>query len=396
MITITINGKKQTIEKEITILELLQQKNINPRIVTVEVNEKIIPKEEYDKFLIKNGDVIEFVFFMGGGSYIVYNSELRVNDIKEKKLKKVGSKIAENVLDLFFNTPIVKLNKTNENPNVEIYAKLESFSPGGSVKDRIAVAMIEDAEEKGILKPGGVVVEPTSGNTGIGIALVCAVKGYKCILVMPETMSLERIYILKSFGAEVVLTKAEEGMEGSIKKAEEIVKKTKNAVMLQQFKNRANPEIHRKTTAKEIIECFKDGLDYFVAGVGTGGTITGCGEVLKEKFSNIKIIAVEPATSAVLSGGQPGPHKIQGIGAGFIPEILNTKIIDEIITVKDEDAYQTSKLLAQKEGILCGISSGAAYFAALKIAKRENNKKILTIFPDTGERYFSIHSYFEF
>lgn len=317
--------------------------------------------------------------------------------MKNKKEKKVGAKIANNVLELFFNTPIVKLNKIVEKDSACIYAKLEMFSPGGSIKDRIALAMIEDAEKKGILKPGDVIVEPTSGNTGIGLALVAAVKGYKCILTMPESMSLERIYILKSFGAEVVLTPAEEGMQGAVKKAESIVKKTKNAVMLQQFKNQANPKIHSETTALEILECFDDGFDYFVAGVGTGGTITGCGEVFKKKLPNVKIVAVEPETSAVLSGKPAGPHKIQGIGAGFIPEILNTKIIDRIITVSDKDAYYTSQLLAKEEGIFCGISSGAACFAALKIAKEVGKgKKVVTIFPDTGERYFSVHSYFEF
>ncbi|MDW8056417.1 MAG: cysteine synthase A [Elusimicrobiota bacterium] len=317
--------------------------------------------------------------------------------MKNEKEKKAGAKIANNVLELFFNTPIVKLNKIVEKDSACIYAKLEMFSPGGSIKDRIALAMIEDAEKKGILKPGGVIVEPTSGNTGIGLALVAAVKGYKCILTMPESMSLERIYILKSFGAEVVLTPAEEGMQGAVKKAESIVKKTKNAVMLQQFKNQANPKIHSETTALEILECFDDGFDYFVAGVGTGGTITGCGEVFKKKLPNVKIVAVEPETSAVLSGKPAGPHKIQGIGAGFIPEILNTKIIDRIITVSDKDAYYTSQLLAKEEGIFCGISSGAACFAALKIAKEVGKgKKVVTIFPDTGERYFSVHSYFEF
>ncbi|MCS7150919.1 MAG: cysteine synthase A [Endomicrobia bacterium] len=317
--------------------------------------------------------------------------------MKNEKEKKAGAKIANNVLELFFNTPIVKLNKIVEKDSACIYAKLEMFSPGGSVKDRIALAMIEDAEKKGILKPGDVIVEPTSGNTGIGLALVAAVKGYKCILTMPESMSLERIYILKSFGAEVVLTPAEEGMQGAVKKAESIVKKTKNAVMLQQFKNQANPKIHSETTALEILECFDDGFDYFVAGVGTGGTITGCGEVFKKKLPNVKIVAVEPETSAVLSGKPAGPHKIQGIGAGFIPDILNTKIIDRIITVSDKDAYYTSQLLAKEEGIFCGISSGAACFAALKIAKEVGKgKKVVTIFPDTGERYFSVHSYFEF
>lgn len=317
--------------------------------------------------------------------------------MKNEKAKKVGSEIANSVLELFFNTPIVKLNKIVEKDSACVYAKLEMFSPGGSVKDRIALSMIEDAEKKGLLKPGGVIVEPTSGNTGIGLALVAAVKGYKCILTMPESMSLERIYILRSFGAEVVLTPAEEGMQGAVKKAESIVKKTKNAIMLQQFKNPSNPQIHKKTTALEILECFKDGFDYFVAGVGTGGTLTGCGEVFKEKLPNVKIVAVEPETSAVLSGQPAGPHKIQGIGAGFIPEILNTKIIDRIITVSDKDAYYTSQLLAKEEGIFCGISSGAACFAALKIAKEiGKGKKVVTIFPDTGERYFSVHSYFEF
>ncbi len=313
----------------------------------------------------------------------------------DNRLKKSGTEIAKNVLELFFNTPIVKLNKVVK-PNIaEVYVKLEMFSPGGSVKDRIALAMIEEAEKEGKLKPGGIVVEPTSGNTGIGIALVCAVKGYKCILTMPESMSLERIYILKSFGAEVVLTPAVEGMEGAVKKAEEIVKKTKNAIMLQQFKNKANPKIHSQTTAKEILNCFKDGFDAFVAGVGTGGTITGCGEVFKKELKNVLIVAVEPKNSAVLSGGTPGPHKIQGIGAGFIPDVLNTKIIDRIIQVEDEEAFEMSKRLAKEEGIFCGISSGAACYAALKIAEElGKGKKVVTIFPDTGERYFSVHHYF--
>ncbi|MCM8784934.1 MAG: cysteine synthase A [Candidatus Omnitrophica bacterium] len=316
-------------------------------------------------------------------------------DRDKNKLKKCGAKIAENVLELICNTPMVKLNRIVEKNSAEIYAKLESFSPGGSVKDRIALSMIEDAEKKGKLKPGGVVVEPTSGNTGIGLALICAVKGYKCILTMPESMSLERIYILKSYGAEVVLTPAIDGMEGAIKKAEEIVKKTKNSFMPQQFKNTANPEIHRQTTAKEILEACDGKLDAFVAGVGTGGTITGVGEVLKEKIKNIKIVAVEPENSAVLSGKEPGPHKIQGIGAGFIPEILNLNVIDEIITVKDDEAYQIAKRLAREEGLFVGISSGAACFAALKVAKDlGKGKKVVVILPDTGERYFSIDQYF--
>ena len=286
---------------------------------------------------------------------------------------------------------MVKLNKIVDKDIAEIYAKLEFFNPGGSVKDRIAFAMIEDAEKKGILKPGATIVEPTSGNTGIGLAMICAVKGYRCIITMPESMSLERVYILKSYGAEVVLTSAIEGMQGAIKKAEEIVKKTKNSFMPQQFENPANPEIHRRTTAKEILEATDGELDAFVAGVGTGGTITGVGEVLKKVNPKVKIVAVEPAGSAVLSGKKPGPHKIQGIGAGFIPKVLNREIIDEIITVEDEQAFQTAKLLAKEEGLLVGISSGAACFAALKVARNlGKGRRVVVIFPDTGERYFSV------
>jgi len=316
---------------------------------------------------------------------------------KEKRIfKKSGAEIAENVLELIENTPLVKINRLSEKTDAEIFAKLEMYSPGGSVKDRIALNMIEDAEKKGILKKGSIVIEPTSGNTGIGIALVCAVKGYKCILTMPESMSLERIYILKSFGAEVILTPAHLGMDGAVKKAEEIVRKHKNAIILQQFRNKANPEMHRRTTAKEIIKCFPEGIDVFVAGVGTGGTITGVGEVLKSKFKDILIVAVEPETSAVLSGEKAGPHRIQGIGAGFVPDVLNTDIIDDVIKVSDDDAYQMTKRLAKAEGIFCGISSGANMFGALKVAKEiGRSKKILTIFPDTGERYFSTNQYFE-
>lgn len=319
------------------------------------------------------------------------------NFFSNRTEKKSGKKIAENVLELIFNTPIVRLNRIIEPEMATIYAKLESYSPGGSVKDRIALSMIEEAEAQGKIKPGeSVIVEPTSGNTGIGLALVCAVKGYKCIITMPESMSQERINILKIFGAEVVLTPANEGMRGAIKKAEEIVKDNKNAYMPQQFKNLANPEIHRKTTAQEILNCFEGTeIDAFVSGVGTGGTITGVGEVLKKKYPGIKIIAVEPEKSAVLSGNPPGFHRIQGIGAGFIPEVLNKEIIDEIIRVSDEDAYRTAHLLAKEEGIFCGPSSGAACFASLKIAKKlGKGKKIVVILPDTGERYLSLHQYF--
>jgi len=313
----------------------------------------------------------------------------------ETKSKKCGANVAKNVLELICNTPMVKLNKIIEKDMAEIYAKLELFNPGGSVKDRIAISMIEDAEKRGKLKPGATVVEPTSGNTGIGLAMVCAVKGYKCVLTMPESMSLERIYILKSYGAEVILTPAIEGMQGAIKKAEEILKKTKNSFMPQQFVNTANPEVHRKTTAKEILEATDGKLDAFVAGVGTGGTITGVGEILKKKNERIKIIAVEPSTSAVLSGKNAGPHKIQGIGAGFVPEILNREIIDEIVTVEDNQAFHTAKRLAREEGLFVGISSGAACFAALKVARDLGaGKRVVVIFPDTGERYFSIEQYF--
>ncbi len=306
-------------------------------------------------------------------------------------------KIVENVTELIGHTPLVKLNRIVEGHAADILAKLEYFNPGGSVKDRIALAMTEDAEQKGILKPGSVVIEPTSGNTGIGLAMVCAVKGYRCIITMPETMSLERIYILKAYGAEVVLTPGSQGMKGAIKKAEELHKKMPHSFMPQQFKHLSNPEAHRKTTAKEILVQTGGQLDAFVAGVGTGGTITGVGEVLKKHNPGIKIIAVEPKASAILSGGTHKPHKIQGIGAGFIPDILNRAIIDEIITVSDQDAYNTAKLLTKKEGIFGGPSSGAALAAALIVAKRlGKGKRIVTIFPDTGERYFSMTQYFEF
>jgi cysteine synthase A len=307
----------------------------------------------------------------------------------------VNQKVAQSVLDLIGNTPIVKLKKVVSKNSAEILAKLESFNPGGSVKDRICLSMIKEAEKQGKLKPGAVIVEPTSGNTGIGLAMVCAVKGYRCILTMPESMSVERRFILKSYGAEIVLTPAEEGMTGAIKKAEEILKKTKGAFMPQQFNNPANPEIHRKTTAREILLATDGKLDAFVAGVGTGGTLTGVGEVIKKKNSKLKIVAVEPSASAVLSGKCPGPHKIQGIGAGFIPQVLNCKIIDEIITVEDNEAFEMAKRLAKEEGLFVGISAGAACFAALKVARDlGKGKRVVVILPDTGERYFSMEQYF--
>ncbi len=310
---------------------------------------------------------------------------------ENNKIKKSGIKPANNVLELIFNTPIVRLNRIVEPDMANVYAKLEFFTPGGSLKDRIALAMIEDAEKKELINSQTVIVEATTANTGISTALVCAVKGYKCILVMPKSMNIEIKKIFEIFGAEVVLTSEEEGIQGAVKKAEEISKNTKNSFMLQQFKNSTNPEIHRETTAQEILSSMSGEIDAFVAGIGTGGTITGVGEILKRKNNNIKIIAVEPENSAVLSGKEPGTHKIQGIGAGFIPEVLNRSIIDEIITVSDEDAYQTAKKLAILEGVFCGPSSAAACFAALKIAKElSKGKKVVTIFPDKAERYISM------
>lgn len=306
-----------------------------------------------------------------------------------------SDRLAANVLDLIGNTPLVKLNRIVEPGMSDILAKLENFNPGGSVKDRICLAVVLDAEKKGLLKKGSTIIEPTSGNTGIGLSMVASVRGYKCILTMPETMSLERIYILKSYGSEVILTPGIEGMQGAIKKAEELLKKTPNSFMPQQFVNPANPEIHRKTTAMEILKATGGNIDIFVAGVGTGGTITGVGEVFKKHNPKIKIIAVEPKTSPVLSGGKPGPHKIQGIGAGFIPAILNRSIIDEIIQVGDNDAFKTSRRLAKEEGLFVGISAGAAAWASLKVAREIGSKKVIvTIFPDTGERYFSMEQYF--
>jgi cysteine synthase A len=309
----------------------------------------------------------------------------------------VSDTIIKNITELIGNTALIKLNRVASPLDAHILAKLEHLNPGGSVKDRIALAMIEDAENKGILSSDSVVIEPTSGNTGIGLAMVCAVKGYRCIIIMPETMSLERIYILKAYGAEVVLTAASEGMKGAIKRADELHKKIPKSFMPQQFKHLANPKVHREATAKEILRQTQGNLDAFVAGVGTGGTITGVGEELKKYNPEIKIIAVEPQASAVLSGKTHKPHKIQGIGAGFIPDILNRGIIDEIITVTDKEAYAYAKLLTRKEGIFAGPSSGAALFAALKIAARfGQGKRVVTVFPDTGERYFSMTQYFEF
>lgn len=296
----------------------------------------------------------------------------------------------DNILSHIGNTPIVKLNRITGSDDAEIWAKLEGFNPGGSVKDRIALSMIEAAERDGRLKPGGTIVEPTSGNTGIGLSLVTAVKGYRLILTMPETMSLERRQIFQAFGAELVLTPGSKGMMGAVEAAEIILKKTPEYFMPMQFENPANPDIHRRTTAIEILDALGPEIDGFVAGVGTGGTITGVGEVLKSKKGDIWITAVEPAGSPVLSGGNPGSHKIAGIGAGFYPGVLNTRIYDEIITVTDNDAAAIARRLAKAEGILAGISSGAAAWAALKVARRlGKDKKVVVIFPDRGDRYLS-------
>jgi cysteine synthase A len=298
-------------------------------------------------------------------------------------------KIANDITKLVGNTPLVRLNKIAKDVNAEIVAKLEFFNPCGSIKDRIGVSMIEAAEKKGLLKKDSVVVEPTSGNTGIALAFVCAVKGYKLILTMPDTMSNERRNVLRALGAELVLTPGSEGMNGAIKKAEEIVKKNPKAFMPQQFKNPANPEAHRRTTALEIWKDTDGKVDILVAGVGTGGTITGVAEIIKKKKPSFKAIAVEPTASSVLSGNKAGTHKIQGIGAGFIPDVLNKNIVDEVIQVTNKEAMVTTILLARMEGIFAGISSGAAVYAALKLGKKEENKGklIVVILPDLGDRY---------
>lgn len=292
------------------------------------------------------------------------------------------------------STPTVKINKLGS-PDATILAKLESFNPCGSVKDRIALSMIEDAEKQGLLKPGTVIVEPTSGNTGIGLALVCAARGYTLKLTMPESMSIERRKLLRILGAEIVLTPAESGMKGAVDEANLIKSEDPNVFVPQQFINPANPEVHRRTTAEEIWNDTDGNLDIFVAGVGTGGTITGCGEVLKARKGDIRTIAVEPTDSAVLSGQPPGPHKIQGIGAGFIPEVLDLDVVDEIFQVTNDQAMETARLLASKEGILAGISAGAAMYAAAEVSKRPENKgkTIVVIIPDTGERYLSTELY---
>jgi len=303
------------------------------------------------------------------------------------------SKIAKNLTDLIGNTPLLELSNYNKANNLEarVIAKLEYFNPAGSVKDRIGYAMIKDAEDKGLISKDSVIIEPTSGNTGIGLAFVAAARGYRLILTMPDTMSVERRSLLKAMGAELVLTPGSEGMKGAIRKAEELAAQTPHSFIPQQFKNPANPEIHRKTTAEEIWNDTDGQVDIFVAGVGTGGTITGVGEVLKSKKPGVQIVAVEPFDSPVISGGNPGPHKIQGIGAGFIPDTLNKAVLDEVYKVKNDEAFETARKLSKIEGLLIGISSGAAVFAATQLAKRPENKgkTIVVLLPDSGERYLS-------
>lgn len=307
------------------------------------------------------------------------------------------AKLVQSITQLIGDTPLVRLNRVVPEGSAEVYVKLEFQNPGASVKDRIAISMVEVAEAEGKLKPGDTIIEPTSGNTGIGLAMVAAAKGYRAILVMPETMSMERRNLLRAYGAELVLTPGAEGMKGAIKRAEEIQAENPNYFMPQQFKNLANVKVHRETTGPEIVEAINahDGkLDAFIAGIGTGGTITGAGSVLKENFPGVKIYAVEPAASPVLSGGKPGPHKIQGIGAGFVPDILNTSIYDGVIQIENEEAFETSRRVAKEEGILGGISSGAAITAALRVAKELGaGKRVVAVIPSNGERYLSTPLY---
>ena len=307
------------------------------------------------------------------------------------------ARILNNIVKTIGNTPMIRLNKMENGLEAEVIAKLEFFNPLGSVKDRIGVAMIEAAERDGMIRPNTVIVEPTSGNTGIALAFVCAARGYRLCLTMPDTMSIERRKLLRHLGAELFLTPGGRGMTGAIAKAEKILSTTQDAYMPNQFTNPANPEIHRKTTAKEIWQDTNGGVDIFVSGVGTGGTITGVSEVIKARKPSFRAVAVEPADSPVLSGGKPGRHKIQGIGAGFIPDVLNVNIIDEVITVTNEDAFETARKLAKTEGVLCGISSGAAVWAALQVAKRNENrgKQIVVALPSTGERYLSTDLFIE-
>lgn len=378
-IEVVINGKKERVDQDRTIQALLEERKINPRAVAVEVNSEVLEPEKYKTTILNPGDQIEFLYYMGGGCL------------------GAEAKFGKDAAELIGNTPIIRLNRVVGKDVATIYGKLESYNPGGSVKDRIGLSMIEAAEKEGKLKPGATIIEPTSGNTGIALAVMAASRGYHCVLTMPESMSEERRALLAAFGAELILTPATEGMIGSVKKAEELVAENPDYFMPQQFNNPANPEIHRKTTAREIIAAMNgEKVDAFVAGVGTGGTITGVGEVLKGLNPKIRVVAVEPATSPVLSGGKPGPHRIQGIGAGFVPKVLNVNVLDEIITVIDEDAYEMSQRLTSEEGLLVGISSGAAVVAAVQVAEKlGKGKTVVTVLPDTGERYLSLAPYFK-
>ncbi len=389
MIAVTVNGKEETIKEGMTITKLLKEQEVDPHMVSVELNLQIVEREKFSKTVIREGDKVEFLYFMGGGE------EISKIENQKAKIKEKENSRNHSVLSLIGNTAIVRLNKVVNKKAAVVWGKLESNNPGGSVKDRIALSMVEEAEKEGKLKQGMTIIEPTSGNTGIGLALVAAVKGYRLVLTMPETMSLERRSLLAAFGAELVLTPGVDGMVGAVKKAEELVADNKGFFMPQQFNNPANPMIHRQTTAREIVEAMNGKVDAFVAGVGTGGTITGVGEVLKELNRETKIVAVEPANSPVLSGGSPGPHRIQGIGAGFIPQVLNLNVVDEIIQVDDLQAYEMSKRIAAEEGLLVGISAGAAAWAACKVAEEIGEKKtVVVVLPDTGERYLSMEQYF--
>ena len=311
--------------------------------------------------------------------------------------KKTGQEIANDVTELTGNTPIVRINRLREPGSAEILAKLEWFSPSGSIKDRVALNMIERAEQEGLLQPDTVVIEPSSGNTGIGLAMICAARGYRCIIVIPDSMSLERIFLLRRFGAEVVLTPARDDIAGAVKKAEELAKKHAKAFVPFQFKNKWNPDVHRQHTARELLQATGGKIDAFVVGIGTGGTITGVGSVLKAELPGIRIVAVEPTRSAMLSGGKIESHRIQGIGPGFVPAVLDRSVIDEVRTVSDRDAFDKMTLLASREGILTGISAGAAFHVAQDIARElGEGKRVVTVFADTGERYLTIQHYFEF
>jgi len=375
---ITINGKPEEVEAGSTVASLLAKREVEPRMVSVELNDRILDREGFGDAKLSEGDKLELLFFMGGGA----------GDA-------MGAELFDNVGRMVGGTPLVRLNRIVGPDHAEILAKVEYFNPGGSVKDRICEGMLNAAEQSGALKPGGTIIEPTSGNTGIGLAMLAAVRGYRLILVMPESMSMERASLLSAYGSQLVLTPAWEGMRGAIREAQTLQEQNPDYFMPNQFENQANPEAHRRSTGPEILKATEGRVDAFVASVGTGGTITGVGEVLKAHNPETQVIAVEPETSAVLSGEEAGPHKIQGIGAGFVPPVLNRDVIDRIIKANDDEAYRTAKQLARMEGLLVGISSGANVLAALQVAKELGpGKRVVTVLPDTGERYFSIEKYF--